>query len=104
MRTFKRGQTFSWAGTVKNGADPLPLGDWQVAADLRSAIGFSLVQHLSVTVLDAATGKIRLSALPAETVKWPVSEVYLDIKMTDAGGNVVSSPTQCFAVIERVTQ
>ena len=104
MIKFKRGATFDFSGQVKDKGVPFPLTNCTILADLRSKNGFAKVQALHVTILDAATGKVRLFAPPAETAQWKPIVHELDIRLVDGGGNVLLSNTLAIDVLERVTQ
>lgn len=101
---FKRGQTFNFAGQMKNAGTPYPLAGSVLSADLRSVSGFSLVQHLSVQILDAPTGRVRIFASPTDTAQWKVAPHLIDLRLQDPAGNVVLSRTHEIIIVDRVTQ
>lgn len=93
--THKRGDTFSYVGTLT-----LPVGAWTASAQARDAKTGVLVSDLAVTLTDQGDNvwALALHATPAQTATWPVtgygktSPMLVDIKFSD-GTNVVRTET-----------
>ena len=101
---FKRGQTFSFTGQLKNGDEVQPITDWTVACQLRSINGLSLVQTIAATIVDGPTGIIKLFVSPTDTAKWPCMPHLLDLKLTDENGQIMISQTEELLIVERMTR
>lgn len=96
--THKRGDTFDYAGTLT-----LPAGVWTGAGQVRRRnTAQTLVDDLVVT-LDAPTGDTAVRVFNNETSGWPVELLEFDIEFTEAGGEVLSTDTVVFKLIEDVT-
>lgn len=110
--TVKSGDTFSLSCTRvdANGA-PVNLTGLTITSKVRNISGFE--DDLTVTVTNAAAGQFSLSALPADTSLWPVSQsvdgtvfrpniLYCDVQYV-TGGVTQSSETFDIVVVEDVT-
>ncbi|WP_342049866.1 MULTISPECIES: hypothetical protein [unclassified Cupriavidus] len=100
---FKRGQTFAYAGQVRNNGQTMDFTGWSISSQLRTAKSSYLVEDLSAAFVDAATGAVSLSATAAQTSLWPLQPLVLDIRLQDPAGQVVISETVTINVVERVT-
>jgi hypothetical protein len=104
MVKFKRGQTFDFSGQITNKGEPYPIAGYILAADLRTKTNFEFVQHMICSILDPATGMIRIYAPTTDTTKWKVMPHLMDIRLTDGAGNVLISNTEEIDVLDTVTQ
>jgi hypothetical protein len=102
--SFKRGQTFSFSGSITNNGAAWPIDGYTLEADIRNQTNFEFVQSLTCTILDAATGKISISAIPTDTIKWLVMPHLMDVRLTDTAGNVLISNTIEIDVLDACTQ
>lgn len=100
---FKRGQTFAYAGQILNNGEVMDFTGWSISAQLRTSGTRKLVQALSATFVDAATGVVSLSATAEETTDWPLQLLVMDVRLQDPGGNVVLSDTSTINIVERIT-
>lgn len=100
---FKRGQTFAYAGQVKNNGAVMDFTGWSVSSQIRTNDSLRLVQVMSAAFTDAATGLVKLSAAAVDTAKWPIQTLLMDIRLEDPAGQVVISDTIEIAVVERIT-
>lgn len=97
----KRGDTFSYAGTV-----PLPAGSWSGEAQVRRFK--KLIAELTVVVTPPVGEEteygVLLEAAPEITALWPIGTLNGDVQFTDADtGYVVSTTTFNVTVIRDET-
>lgn len=104
MVTFKRGQTFDFSGQITNKGAPYPIAGYTLAADLRRQTNFTFVQHMVCSILDPATGMIRIYAPASDSKLWLAMPHLLDIRLTDGAGNVLISNTEEIDVLDTITQ
>lgn len=98
---IKRGDLLSLdvVRTDVNGA-PVNLTGMTITSQARIT-GFSA--NLTVTVINAAAGQLRLSAAAAATALWPVALLSVDLKYDAGGGNIRRSKTFGLRVVKEVT-
>ena len=97
----KRGDTFSYAGTV-----PLPTASWTGAAQIRR--NDTLVDDLVVTVTapqaPATEYGVLLEATDEQTELWPIATLLCDVQFTDPATDfVISTVTFQVKVVKDVT-
>lgn len=100
---FKRGQTFAYAGQVRNDGQVMDFSGWAISSQLRTSGRRELVQALDASFLDPVTGLVSLKATAAQTAVWPLSLLVMDIRLQDPAGQVVISETLSINVVECVT-
>jgi hypothetical protein len=104
--THKRGNTFSYAGTIT-----LPAGAWTASAQVRDGKAGTLLSTLATTLVaqGANVWALALHATSAQTSTWPVSAygkttpLLCDIKFSD-GTTVVRTETFGIDVAREVTE
>lgn len=104
MVTFKRGQTFDFSGQITNKGEPYKINGYTLEADIRRQTNFEFVQHMICSILDQATGMVRIFAPSLDTKLWLAMPHLLDIRLTDGAGNVLISNTEEIDVLDTVTQ
>lgn len=100
---FKRGQTFAYAGQIKNNGAVMPFVGWSISAQLRTNYGMRLVQTFAASFLDPETGTVAITATDEETALWPMQLLLMDVRLEDPAGQVAISNTIEIAVVERIT-
>ena len=103
---IKRGSTFSRKCVYSSGGAPVDLTGSTVRASLRDK-ALVLVEELTVTLgvqSGATLGTFTVSALPADTVTWPVGSLSCDFRVEDSLGVVTHSETFHVTVENAVTQ
>ncbi len=101
----KRGDTFSFSGTVRatvNGTENTDFAGWAASSQLRQP-NKTLVTDLDVTWLDQSTGLIKLEHT-GSTQDWPLGDVQMDIQFTSGSGEIVSTETVTFENVDDVTK
>ena len=105
----KRGDTFDYSDQLAMTIDGVPVTDFTGmvgASQIRTMDGV-LVAVLAFTWLDAAQGLFRLRQ--TGPIRWPAAPgsgsvtVKHDIQLTTPGGDVVSTATETFRLVEDVT-
>jgi len=99
--THKQGDTLDWVVTLTEGGAAVDITSWTIRAHIRNSD--TLIDALTVTVIDAANGQIRLSATPAETDLYSAGTHECDIEFTDASSNVFSTETFAVVVVEDIS-
>jgi hypothetical protein len=99
--THKRGDTFSWAMSHRDGSAVLSLAGWTIASQVRTAAD-ALVTTLSISNRDDQAGLFVLSA--ADTTAWPLGSLHCDIQYTDPSGVIRSSPTILIDCVRDITR
>lgn len=88
---LKQGDTLDLACEFQEDRVAVDLTGWTVRAWVRQ--GGRLVEQLTVTVTDAPAGKYSLAAAPAQTRKWPIGLLDVDIEYTTQLGRVMHTQT-----------
>lgn len=104
MIRIKQGADFDFVGQLTNNKVPYPLAGVALSADCRSAVYFEFVQHMTITVEDAATSLVRIKAVGADTKKWHDGLHLIDVRAIKPDGKVLVSNTVPFEVLLTVTQ
>lgn len=99
----KRGDTFELSCSLENEGNPVDITNFTITSQVRSPDD-TLLQPLTVTVTDAATGAFTLSATPTQTETWDTIQYLSDIEFVDGGGEVNSSETFTINVIKDITR
>lgn len=93
MNTFRRGDTFSYIGPVRQSVDgvlgPFNLTGWSVAASLERQ-GAPGTLALTAEVSDAVNGVVRVSQTAANTAAWATGQYDFKLRLTSPAGHVVS--------------
>ncbi len=101
---FKRGDTFSLAGTWKPLGVPTDASALIIASQIRRASG-TLIATLTPVLGDqqASPGKFTLVPQDPDTSGWPIGNAYCDIQIDDQG---IDRSTETFVIpiIEDVTR
>jgi hypothetical protein len=100
----KRGDTFSMSGTVSatdGGVAVTDFTGWTGASQVRDENG-DKVADLTFAWVDPTAKTMTLTY--AATTSWPVGNVFLDIQLTTPAGDIISTGTTRFAVIEDITR
>jgi len=99
--SIKRGDTYLLDTEVTVGGAAKDMTGWALRSQIRR--NKVLVAECTVTWTDQVAGKYRLT-VPAGTAGWPVDTLRQDIQYVSPAGQVVSTETFMFQVIEDVTQ
>lgn len=105
--THKRGTTFVWGGAIQamqDGAPVTTLPAHTVKAQVRTYPYLDLVADLTVTLGTPGAEGIPVVLKCADTRRWPVGPLCLDVRFELPGGNVGSTETVLFSVEQEVTQ
>ena len=105
--THKRGTTFIWGGVIQatqDGAPVTTLPSHTVRAQVRTYPALSLIANLAVTLGTLGAEGIPVILKCADTRKWPVGRLCLDVRFELSGGDVSSTETVVFHVEPEVTQ
>lgn len=103
MITFKRGDSFDFTGVLRVNAAIQDLTGFQVQCALRLDNSVrSLVQALTVSIIDAPTAVLNIASTPLDTIKWPIGQALIDIRVVMPDGYVVSSSTVPLTIIESI--
>lgn len=98
---MKRGDQLTIDITRVDGSgQPVNLAGLTITSRVMIA-GFSA--NLTVTVVDAAAGKFRLSATASETATWPVARLRSDVKYDEGSGAIRRSRTFTIEVEQEIT-
>ena len=99
-RPFKKGNTFRFPFQVK-GSDGLPqnITDWTIEGRVRDEHG-ELIQNLTVSLVNVSIGSFAVSAEPAETELWDEGFAFVDVKITDIDGVVLSTDDIRLLIVE----
>ena len=101
--TTKRGDTFELSGTLENQGNAVDITDFTITSQIRAADD-TLLQALTVTILDASAGAFTLSATPAQTETWSVQNYECDIEFIDGTSEVNSTETFTISVLKDITR
>ena len=100
--SFKRGSTLSWPAVWRDsGGVTVDLTDSAIEIQLRKNSG-SLIDTLTITLLDQATNRGAFLISAGDTSDWPLGLAKFDIKRA-VGGVVVYSSTAVINIEEQVT-
>lgn len=99
--SIKRGDTYLLDAQVSVDGTAKDMAGWTLRSQIRR--NKVLVAECTVAWLDQVAGKYRLT-VPAGTAGWPVDTLRQDIQYVSPAGQVVSTETFMFQVIEDVTQ
>jgi len=101
--THKRGDTFELSCTLENQGVAVDITNFTITSQLRLSDD-TLLQALTVTVIDAAAGAFKLGATAAETEGWGIASYECDIEFVEGSGEVNSSQTFVVSVIKDITR
>ena len=104
MYQHKRGDTFNMSGQVDvtdNGIAIPDLTGWTGSAQIRT-LDDVLVADLEFTWLNAATRTCKLYKLT--TTAWPIGIAEIDIQLTNASAEIVSTETVQIEIVKDVTR
>lgn len=101
--THKRGDTFSYYGTVTLNGSPVDITSWTITSQLRDAADV-VIQDFTVTTTDAAGGEYLLSATPADTADWAPGNYFMDVDYVDSLGFKQSTATLVVTVKKDITR
>lgn len=101
--THKRGDTFELSATLENSGNAVDITNFTITSQVRDSDD-ALLQALTVTVTDAATGAFKVSATPTETETWDIKTYDCDIEFIEGSGEVNSSETFQINVIKDITR
>ena len=100
----KRGDTFDRERTIYwDAGDSVPadLTGWTAAMEIKHTSGVR--NAVTVTIVDAPGGRVKMTADAAATATWPVGPNRADIEFTDGSGTVRSTETFMVEVEEDIT-
>jgi uncharacterized membrane protein len=98
---IKRGDALALDITrVDASANPISLTGMTITSQAKIS-GFAA--NLTVTIVNAALGQIRLSATAAATAAWPIARLSCDVKYDAGGGSIVRSKTFTLKVVQEIT-
>lgn len=106
MISFKRGDTFKFAGTVSAVVGGVPTYDfsgWTVQAQLRAKPGGALIQQLDALWVNASTGAVTIEQSAASDA-WPIGLAEMDLQFTAPSGDRTSTETVIFKIVDGVTR
>ena len=90
-RPFKRGNTFRIPFQIKDSAGlPVDITGWTIESQLRDS-GDTTIQNFTATITDAVNGWAEVTATAVQTAGWVLGYHLMDIKTTDANGDVGST-------------
>lgn len=99
---LKRGDTLCLDCKILRAGAALDISGWLIDCWLRRPDG-NTVHRFAPMVLDAAGGHYRLLAPAAQTVRWPIGVLSMDIRYTDAGGYVTSTRTVSLRIADSIS-
>lgn len=101
---IKRGDTYILEALMEvDGAEPDVTG-WEVKTQIRRANrDRALVVECITTWVDPTIGRYHIT-VPAGTADWPLETLLQDIQYTSPVGQVVSTETFAFEVVEDITR
>ena len=99
--THKRGDTLEWVVTLTQDGAAVDITGWTITSQVRQ--DDTLIQSLTVTVVDAANGNFNLSATAAETAAWALGTHSVDIEFINLDSFVVSSQTFTLQLVKDIT-
>lgn len=97
---IKQGSHFVYDAAVQDNGAPVDMTLWSVASQIRD--GETLIADLTLTWVDRAQGKFRLSF--AETASWPLKKLKWDIKYTTNTGQITHTDTILVMVFDAETE
>ena len=102
MITFKRGDTFRFLVDLYDqvAAAPVDLTGATAVCKMRSAREGTLIGTLSATVAPSPAGVLELLASSAQTAAWALGDALLDVRVTLASGDVITTPNAPFRIEE----
>jgi hypothetical protein len=74
---------------------------WTIASQLRTTLG-GLIETLSATWLDASTGKFQITS-PSAQLSWTAQPVLIDIQFKTPAGDIASTESASFDLVQGVT-
>lgn len=102
MITFRRGDTFSYIGPVRQSVAGVltayDLTGWTAAASLERQ-GAPGTLALTAAVSDAANGIVRVTQTAANTAAWATGQYDFKLRLTSPTGHVVSGGAETFKVV-----
>ena len=104
MNAHKRGDTFDYSDQFEMTELGLPVPDMtgmSGASQIRTPEGV-LVAELTFTWLDASERLFRVR-FEGSTAAWPLGTLLHDIQITTGAGDVISTPTETFRLVQDVT-
>lgn len=100
--THKRGDTFILSGTSKYDGVAVDLTGYVVTSQIRQTDS-TLVDDLTCTVTNAASGAYEIEATATQTALWPIATLYFDVQFTSPDGVVISTDTVAVKVAKDYT-
>lgn len=100
---LKRGDTLELDCVLQDGGVPLDITGWQIDSWVR-APGRQIVHKFAAVITAPLAGRYLLPATAAQTAKWPMGGLTMDIRYTDAGGRVFSTQSMPVQVLEPETR
>ena len=100
----KRGDTFSLSGTVSatdGGVAVTDFTGWTGASQLRDESG-AKIADLTFAWVDATAATASL--VHTSTTTWPVGPAWFDIQMTTPAGDIISTESTYFQIVEDITR
>jgi hypothetical protein len=98
---IKQGVAFSFYADYSLDGSPEVFPATDLTSQVRADNNLLLTQ-LAIAADAGVPGRFLFSATTVETAKWPVGDVYFDIKRT-SGGVTTATDTVCVAVAKKVT-
>jgi hypothetical protein len=102
--TIKRGNDFYIQGPVMVNGVLTDLTGWSARSQIRSCDPLNtLLQELTVSIVDGPAALVRLQATNVQTRSWALGPAELDIELTDPANVHVSTPTLYLTIAAGVT-
>jgi hypothetical protein len=110
LPSIKRGDTFELPLVIterdlSGRVVPVDISGWTFRMEARE-VGPTgrMVQRFDFEITDAVAGKGRFLASPQATRSWPVKTLFLDIRVLNGIGSIMTSQTMTMSVQEPVTR
>lgn len=100
MLIFKRGDTFRFVMDVYDEVTDAPanLIGATATSKLRTKNTQEVIATLTATIPAAPAGVVDLFKAAADTVSWTIGEAVLDVRITLASGDIVTTSTASLAI------
>ncbi len=95
MLVFKRGDTFRFLVDLYDEvtAAPLNIVGATVTSKLKTSTTQATIASLTASVAPSPAGVVELFKAAGDTVAWPTGEASIDVRLTLASGDVVTTST-----------
>lgn len=101
--TLKRGDTLDLSCALTLAGQPIDLTGWSIQCHV-IAPGNVVVHQFAAVITDPLVGAYRLPAASADTRKWPIGGLNMDIRYIDPAGRVMTTETVALTVLQTQTE